>query len=138
MEPENLPIGYWIKQADNLLSEGINHIHEATGINRTAWQLLHLIWEEKEIIVADLVEMMRPFCNATQVQETLEQLATKNLVVQTTDHSFSLTSEGLEFHDRCFKKQKEFRTITMQNISAEDYAVTVKTLRKMVGNLSGL
>ena len=137
MEPENLPIGYLIKLADNLLSEGINHIHAANGINRTAWQLLHILQEEKASNITYLVEVMRPFCNATQVRENLEQLASINLVERTTDHSFSLTNEGLELHARCFKQQQGFRIIIMQNISAEDYATTVETLRKMVANLSG-
>ncbi len=136
MEPKNLPIGYWIKQVDNLLTEGINEIHAANSLNRTSWQILHLLKGQTGCDVATIVKTMQPFGDANSIQETLEQLASKNLVEKTTDHSFSLTHDGSELHAICLKQQQEFRNKTMQHISAEDYEVTVNTLREMVGNLT--
>jgi hypothetical protein len=41
----NLPIGYWLKQVDNLLNEQINRVHAASGITRSDCQVLNILSE---------------------------------------------------------------------------------------------
>jgi len=38
-----LPIGYYLKKTDNLLTEGINNIHKEFNLTRTDWQILNSI-----------------------------------------------------------------------------------------------
>lgn len=35
---KKMPIGFYLKKADNLLNENINRIHSEMGITRTDWQ----------------------------------------------------------------------------------------------------
>ena len=41
MQAKKLPIGYFIKQADYLLTKGINEIQSSLGLTRTDWQILN-------------------------------------------------------------------------------------------------
>ncbi len=43
MKDEKLPIGYWLKKADILLTEGIDKIQLQFGITKTGWQTLNTI-----------------------------------------------------------------------------------------------
>ncbi len=45
MKSKDLPIGYWMKQADNLLTLGIDKIQAAFGFSRTDWQILNALKE---------------------------------------------------------------------------------------------
>ncbi|MES2648248.1 MAG: hypothetical protein V4717_15330 [Bacteroidota bacterium] len=77
MEPKNLPVGYWIKQADNLLTEGINRIHEVNGLNRSAWQLLHLLSKQTTSDIVTIIEIIEPFGDAGSIHEILNNLLQK-------------------------------------------------------------
>jgi DNA-binding MarR family transcriptional regulator len=131
---ENLPIGYWVKRVDNLLSEGINAIQAANGVNRTEWQVLNLL-SANEIITTQLSEILRPFTGKENLNAILEELDEKK-IIELVNSNYLLTAKGREVYDACYKQQQEFRMKTVQGISAEDYATTIGTLQKIVANLS--
>ena len=39
----HLPIGYWIKKADELLAERINEVQRSNGLTWTGWQILNTL-----------------------------------------------------------------------------------------------
>lgn len=45
MQTKNIPIGYWVKQADEFLMKGINEIHASMQMTRTEWQMNNSIHE---------------------------------------------------------------------------------------------
>jgi DNA-binding MarR family transcriptional regulator len=131
---ENLPIGYWLKQADNLLTERINAIQAANGINRTEWQVINLL-SAGERAPGQLCEKLQPFTGKDNLHGLLGELVAKE-IIEVNNGNYLLTSKGREVYDACFKQQQEFRMKTMEGISAEDYATTLETLQKIVTNLS--
>jgi hypothetical protein len=131
---ENVPVGYWIKKADNLLTEGINAIQSANGINRSGWQVLGLL-SVKQMNHDHLAATMQPFTGREDLQELLEELEIKELI-ELNNSMYLLTVKGRKLFDACFVQQQAFRMKTMQEISAEDYATTLATLQKIVANLS--
>ena len=134
--PAKYPIGYWIREADKLLTEAINKIHSAKGINRTQWQLLHFLHENGELGLDRIAGIMQPFEDKQNIQEILNNLVLKDIIRKTGD-VYILTGQGEKLHAECFHKQQEFRVKGMQNINAQDYAITVNTLQQLVANLSG-
>lgn len=71
MQPKDLPVGYWIKKADDLLTKGINKIHLSFNIKRTEWQILHYINESNSISEEKLVFVMEPFADKSAVENIL-------------------------------------------------------------------
>ena len=135
MEQKRLPIGYWIKQADVLLTNGINTIHNTQGIDRTGWQILHTIQGVPNIVMEQLVSLMEPFADPAAMEKTLEQLIAKGWVTS-GDGKLFLTISGEAFHEHCLQQQTAFRQRSMQHITPGDYETTLNTLRQLVQNLS--
>ena len=134
MKPENLPIGYWIKKADQLLTEGIDRVQARFGLSRTGWQILNAIKENGSIKEEGLVFLMKPFAGVADVERILEQLEQDGLV-EHLHGPYRLSHKGQELHGTCLAGQKEFRVRCMKDISGPAYDTTVSTLRKMVENL---
>lgn len=134
MKPENLPIGYWIKKADQLLTEGIDRVQAQFGLSRTGWQVLNAIKENGNNTKEGLIVLMKPFAGVADVEKVLEQLGQEGLI-EHQQGPYSLTQKGLERHETCLAGQKDFRLRCMKDISGQAYETTVSTLRKMVENL---
>lgn len=128
-----LPIGYYLKKADNLLNEGIDKVHEEAGINRLQWQILHSIHEgyPKE----KMVDVLREFANPRVIDETLDQM-TENQLISQVD-GLSMTEKGRVIFEQCLQEQKEFRLKAVQNISEDEYFTTIETLEKIINNMEG-
>lgn len=134
MDDHKMPIGYWVKQLDQLLSEGIDKIQSQFGLSRSDWQIIHSLSAQVEINKQGLLTTMRPFMDSSTAEKILEQLHSKGLLA-ITQNILKLTRKGEEQHAACLEKQKEFRQSLMKDISREDYLKTVQTLQKMVDNL---
>ena len=134
MKPQKLPIGYWISNADTALTNGINSIHEAAGINRTGWQLLNSVKENGSMSKTALLSLLAPLTDQQSIETTLATLFNDQLLEEKQDLIF-LTAKGTELHEQCLDKQKAFRLKAMQGINEQDYQNTILTLQRMVENL---
>ena len=48
---------------------------------------------------------------------------------------YYLNGEGKQQHQRLFQAQQEARALTLKGITAEDYAIAMRTLQQMAANL---
>ena len=133
ISPKRLPIGYWLKRTDTLLTEGINAIQAEFGIDRSQWQLMNTIAETLFIEKKALIEVMKPFLNEAQIGTELDKLVEMGIV--SGPERLCLTEKGQQLHAVCLYKQKEFREKAMLGISKEEYEQTLSTLEKIVKNL---
>lgn len=134
MQPQNLPIGYWVKETDNLLTAGIDAIHSKAGVTRTGWQVLHSIYENGSLHKASLSGLLSSFANRENLEQVLTKLVDANLIEEKED-IFFLSSDGKQLHQQCFDQQKVFRQKISAGINEQDYQTTVLTLQRMVENL---
>ena len=116
MQSKQLPIGYWVKKVDELLTTGINEIQSSFGLTRTDWQALNSIKENEGIRRHDLITFMRPFADEASLNATFEKFTEDNLIFNEAE-KFTLTENGSVLHKRCMEKQKVFRQKATANIS---------------------
>ncbi|MBV6479201.1 MAG: hypothetical protein HGGPFJEG_01962 [Ignavibacteria bacterium] len=129
-----LPIGYYLKKADNLLTEGINKIHEELGLTRTGWQILNMINERGSVDSPTIKKLLLEFETGKKIDDFIYGLIDSGLV---KEHKFlSLTDKGKEVFKICLEKQTAFRHKAMRNITDNDYEQIIATLEKLIGNLS--
>lgn len=135
MQPkqQHLPIGYWIKKADELLTKSINEVHKNAHLTRLGWQLLHTIYKKKTIKTSELIEMVSLFADATVVKQTLYNFSVQDLIK--LEDEVKLTAKGNQLHEQCLERQKAIRQQAMQGVSEEAYMITIQTLEKIVNNL---
>lgn len=136
MQTKNPPIGFWIKQADELLTKGINEIQASLKMTRTEWQILNSIHEKILIAKSELTNLMKPFADNNMIEDTLSRFHTESIIKNQNDNVLILTEKGEELHKFCFGQQQLFREKAMTGISQQDYLTTVSTLQKMVENIS--
>jgi DNA-binding MarR family transcriptional regulator len=140
MKRPELPIGYWLKRADNLLTEHINKVQEANGVSRFEWQVLNTLNETGGAGKAQLFEVIGTFVDAPSLDGILTRLTERGWVEQGdgSKHDalvYRLTTDGRRQHGVILGTQKEVRQRAMQGISAEEYAATVQVLQRIVQNL---
>lgn len=135
MQTKQLPIGYWLKQADELLTKRIDDIQSSFGITRKDWQILNAIDENGLIQKSSLAHLMSPFAASKAVNDILVKLRAEHLIEE-QDEKLALTAKGKELHLTCLDQQKKFRQTAMTGVSEQDYEVTISTLQKIVANIS--
>lgn len=130
---DKLPIGYYLKKADNLLTEGINNFHRELDITRIDWQILNSINENSEIDRQKISELLSEFSTGETINETVTILLHKQLIRE--EKYFSLTEKGAKLYQTCFQKQNAFRQKAMKNVTQQQYLQTIETLEKIIANL---
>lgn len=130
-----LPIGYYLKLADNCLTKGIDEIQSQHGMNRIEWQVLNSIFKKPEISKSEMLELMKPIAD-NQLIETIFTKFINKSKVEIKNNILTLTTEGKTLHQSCFDTQQEFRKKVVTDISETDYQTTISTLQKMIANIS--
>lgn len=132
MEKKKLPIGFYLKKADNVITSGINKIHSELNLNRTDWQILQSIQNgsDRKTITTQLLE----FVSMAECEGRMDSLRQKGWV-EGIDPMI-LTEQGKSVFEICLRKQVEFRQKLMQNVSEQDYVHLISTLERMIENLS--
>jgi predicted transcriptional regulator len=134
MNTRQLPIGYWIKQVDELLTAKIDQIHSSFSLTRADWQILNTLSEQGTSHENELISLMKPFLSAKAVNEALSKLKEQQLIVE-EHQNLKLSDVGKKQHKACIERQKEFRVQAMVGISEESYQITVVTLQKIGENI---
>ena len=133
---KNLPIGYWLKQADKIISEKINQAQAVHGVSRTEWQILNLLKENGRVTRETVCETMQPFADIAQCQEIINHLVTRGWVNEAHgSEDLQLSEVGQHQQERILATQREVRQQAMQGISEDEYATVLRVLRQMVENL---
>jgi len=105
MQQKQLPIGYYLKLADNFLTKGIDDIQSQHGLNRVEWQVLNSIYERPESSKTEIIELMKPLANNQLVENIFAKLIDKNQV-EVKNNTLTLTAEGKKYTNRALKLNK--------------------------------
>lgn len=135
----HLPIGYWIKKADEVLTARINEAQEANGLTRTQWQVLNFLQETSSAARDHILEVLHPFGDADRIGSAIDSLTQRGLV-ETDDPetgTLRLTAQGQALHATALAVQKQIRLQAVQGITEADYVTTVRVLQQIVTNLAG-
>jgi hypothetical protein len=101
MRSKKLPIQYYIKHADELLTKGVGCIQSSFGIHRTVWQIIHSIYEKGCIHTNELNSIMQPFADPGTVYNILTKLKIQSVIFNAED-KITLTSNGIDLYKNCF------------------------------------
>jgi len=135
----HLPIGYWLKRADEVLTHHIDAVQRANGLSRTEWQILNVLHEVGSATDEQLAAPMRPFADATSLRGVVNGLGQRGLVAGngSADDRYVLTTEGQRTHEAALSLQKEVRQQAIKGISEAEYGTAVRVLQRIVENLGG-
>jgi DNA-binding MarR family transcriptional regulator len=132
----NLPIGYWLKQADAVLTEHINQAQQNNGLSRTDWQVLNLLSERGTASWEDIAEPLRPFADGKQLEAVVHHLVARRLIEGAGELEFRLTDQGSQVHREALSAQKKVRQKAIDGVSQTEFETTLRVLQRIVANLS--
>jgi DNA-binding MarR family transcriptional regulator len=135
----NLPIGYWLKHADEVITKHINQVQAANGVSRFQWQLLNSIHEVGTVSKAQLFGIMQTFVSHADFEKMIDEMIDKGWLSQDEKNEglLQLTEEGNSKHQIILESQKEVRQRTVQGVSEEEYTTVISVLQRIVENLEG-
>ena len=133
---KNLPIGYWLKRADELLTKRIDDAQRAAGLTRLGWQVLNVVREEHPARRDDLTTTLRPFADAAAVDAAVAELTARDLIAGAPSTGLTLTPAGAELYEQALAAQILIRQEATAGISDAEYAATVGVLQRLVENLT--
>lgn len=132
-----LPIGYWIKQADQALTAQIDEAQAANGLSRTGWQILNTLHEAGTMTREQISELLRPFASVESLVEQISHLAGRELIEsERGTTAYRLTDRGRQVHAEALATQHQIPWRAVQGVSESDYLTTIRVLRQIVENLS--
>ena len=132
---KQLPIGYWLKRADELLTRRIDEVQRANGLTRLGWQVLNIVRERQPAMHDEIVETLQPFANATEMNDVLAGLADRGMISGSAESGFDLTPAGKELYETSFQAQQAIRQRAVAGISETEYTTTVGVIQRLVDNL---
>jgi len=135
-EPKKqLPIGYWLKRADELLTKRIDEVQRANDLTRLGWQVLNVVCERRTARHDEIIDALRPFAEVAALNDMLAKLAKRGLVSESAETGFVLTPTGTELYETALQAQQAIRQRAVAGISETEYATTVGVIQRLVGNL---
>jgi DNA-binding MarR family transcriptional regulator len=130
----NLPLGYWLKHTDEMLTKHINAAQSVNGVSRSQWQILNTLYEVSAATKEQIFEVMQTFVDKAELEHILTELSTRGWLLQ-VEYCFQLTDEGRAKHQIILEFQKAVRQRAMQGISEEEYTAVISVLQRIVKNL---
>jgi DNA-binding MarR family transcriptional regulator len=136
--PKHKPIGYWLKHADNVITEHIDRVLSENGFTRSRWQVLNIVYQAGTITRSGVLDTMQTFIEARQLDEIIEEFVEQGWVVEHGEEEgaqLTLAEAGKAQRETIFELQSEVRRRTMQGITEREYATVIDVLERMVSNL---
>jgi len=135
---KNYPIGFWLRRADELITQRSNEALQEFGLTRTHWQVLNSISEAGRIVKEALLETLRDVLDAGKLDEILAEFEARRWTALEVDRGgkrLGLTPDGQEAHAAILARQTQVRQRLAQGIKEEEYGTMMKVLRRIVSNL---
>jgi hypothetical protein len=131
-----LPIGYWLKRVDALLTERSDAALAERGFNRLRWQVLNAIAEAGALRCVSLYTDLRPFAVPDELDALIAGLVAPGWVAQHEDgETIAITEAGQAERERLMQLQQRVRQRAFAGISAEEYGALVAVLQRVGRNL---
>jgi DNA-binding MarR family transcriptional regulator len=132
------PIGYWLKHADEVITEHVDQVLSDNGFTRFRWQVLNIVYLAGTTTRSGVFDTMQTFIDARQLDEIIDGFVKEGWLVKRGEGDaaqLTLTDAGKAERETVFKLQSEVRRRAMRGVTEQDYAKVIDVLQRMVKNL---
>ena len=132
------PIGYWLKYADEVITEHVDQVLSDNGFTRSRWQVLNVVYQAGTITRGGVFDTMQTFISTRQLDEIIDGFVEEGWLVKHGEGDgaqLALTDAGKAKRETVFELQSEVRRRAMQGITEQEYATVIDVLKRMVRNL---
>jgi DNA-binding MarR family transcriptional regulator len=132
------PIGYWLKHADEVLTEHVDQVLSDNGFTRFRWQVLNIVYQAGTTTRTGVFNTMQTFIDARQLDEIIDGFVKEGWLVKRGKGDAAqlmLTDAGKAKRETVFKLQSEVRRRAMRGVTEQEYAKVIDVLQRVVKNL---
>jgi hypothetical protein len=133
---KKLPIGWYLKEADSLITQYINASFESFGINRFHWQVMKHIDSHEKISKALYYHQVSRFLTEQELEEIMISLQSRNWVQQDGD-MYSFTSTGKAIFADIMDTQQGNHEKILVGTTTDEYLATINFLETIIQNMGG-
>ena len=128
------PIGWWVKEVDRLLTEALDTALERESLDRTGWQVLNTVATDGRVRREEVAAALSSFADEVSVAAMIGSLSARGWATDTDP--VEVTEQGRAAHADLLATVTRVRRAAVDGIEADEYQTTVRTLARMVENLS--
>ncbi|PSL46072.1 hypothetical protein CLV51_10348 [Chitinophaga niastensis] len=139
MQPQTTnirPIGWYLKEADNLITGFMNASFEIRGITRFHWQILQNIDTHGSICKNNYYPQVKRFLSEQELEQLLASLLTRNWI-QLHNEDYTFTETGKQEFDQIAILQQRNKEQMLSGTTSEDYINTINFLSTLILNMGG-
>ena len=132
------PIGYWLKHADEVITEHVDRALSDNGFTRSRWQVLNIIYQAGTTTRSGVFDTMQTFIDICQLDEIIDGFMEEGWLVKHGEGNgaqLTLTAAGKAKREFIFELQRDVRRRAMRGITEREYATVIEVLERMVKNL---
>ncbi|MHA4812337.1 hypothetical protein ACX0G9_29855 [Flavitalea flava] len=130
------PIGWYLKEADALITRFFNSSLENSGITRSHWQVIKTIADEGRLNKKEYYRRVNRFLTEQELEHILFSLLERGwLLLDKEDYFFTNTGK-IEF-ERVETIQNQNREKMLAGTKPNDYYTTLTFLSLVIKNLGG-
>lgn len=134
---QGLPIGYWLKRVDKLLTEQSDAALAERGFTRLRWQLLNSVAEAGALSREQLHSTLAPFARPDELDTLTAGLVEAGFIVsEETEGLLRITEAGRAERSQLLQLQQVVRGRALDGVSAEEYTTVIRVLQRVAQNLS--
>jgi DNA-binding MarR family transcriptional regulator len=130
------PIGYWLKQLDQLIESAFGRAFAEQELSRRHWQVLNVL-RAAPLDATALAEALRPFWEpgAIAAADVVRDLTERGWVHQDDEGRYALTPAGLAGHAEVKAQVDAVRATVIDGLTEAEYHTTMRALQQMTTNL---
>jgi DNA-binding MarR family transcriptional regulator len=139
MQPDikqKLPIGWYLKEADSLITQYMSTAFESQGINRFHWQVMKNIDTHGKISKSLYYHQVSRFLSEAELEAILVSLIVRNWLQQ-DDDLYSFTETGKTAFANIASQQQENHEKILNGTTPEEYLSTIAFLETIIKNMGG-
>lgn len=132
MNEKEKPIGYWLKEADKLITEKVNENLAKYNLTRFHWQVLNTIKNKDAITKAEILHLLQNFIDENKLNQILDDFQKRIWIKEDSD--IQITEEGKNAFKEILESQQQTRMQLFEGLTMEEYETTIKVLKQVVKN----
>lgn len=132
----NKPIGWYLKEADQLITTFMNDVFKDLGVTRFHWMVIRNIAERGSINRWQLFPEVKNFMTVQEYGEVIQSMVDRGWVALAAEDVCSLTAMGEEAFASLAVLQKERVAQMMHGVTEEEYKLTLSVLSRIIGNIA--
>lgn len=140
MNEQQKPIGFWLKEADQAISECFDQTVTTFGLSRLGWQILNLVQQAQTVRLVSVQPITSILTDSTTLRTTIEALIEQTWLTVTTYQADLLDCE-LAIHPAAIDRFAELTSLVhglrqqlMRQITPDEYQTTIRVLAQMIKN----